>query len=183
MTTSVALTVPTRAGQTQPTPGTTRQSLTGPCDNYAISEVMALLIEHADRLGFSYDRKRRIRHSSPAILEWLQSHPAEGWQQRWLAAGADTGLDWLNDLPTSSPVPAKEKRNGNVVATNSLLLNRIVLPSYDLLAGWGAMTLYQDTLKSIQPEVFSRIAEQADRHGLVGCRKQARSDPNPRVSG
>jgi len=126
MTTRVALAVPTHA---EPTPGTTRPSLTGPCDDYAIDEVMALLIEHADRLGFSYDRKRRIRRSSPAILEWLQSHPGDGWQQRWLAAGADTRLDWLNDLPTSSPVPAREKRAGNVVATNSLLLNRVVLPS------------------------------------------------------
>jgi hypothetical protein len=59
MTTGIALTVPTHAGQTEPTPGTTRPSLTGQCDDYALDEVMALLIEHADRLGFSYDRKRR----------------------------------------------------------------------------------------------------------------------------
>jgi integrase len=170
MTTGEALAVPTHA---EPTPGTTRPSLTGPCDDYAIDEVMALLIEHADRLGFSYDRKRRIRRSSPAILEWLQSHPGDGWQQRWLAAGADTRLDWLNNLPTSSPVPAREKRAGNVVATNSLLLNRVVLPSYDLLAGWGAMMLYRDTLKSIQPELFSRITDQADRYGMVEHRKHA----------
>ena len=29
------------------------------------------------------------------------------------------------------------------------------------------MTLYRDTLKSIQPEFFSRINDLADRHGMV----------------
>jgi integrase len=173
VTAAVALTASNGAVRTELTQGRTRSSRIGPYDDYAIDAVMALLSEHADRLGFSYDRKRRIRRSTPAILEWLQSHPGEGWQQRWLAADADTRLDWLNDLPTSSPVPAREKRAGNVVATNSLLLNRIVLPSYDVLARWGAMTLYRDTLESIQPEFFSRIADQAGQHGMVERRKHA----------
>lgn len=173
MTAAVALTASNGAVHTELTQGLTRPSRIGPCNDYAIDAVMALLIEHADRLGFSYDRKRRIRRSAPVILEWLQSHPGEGWQRRWLSAGADTRLDWLNDLPTISPVPAREKRAGNVVATNSLLLNRVVLPSYDLLAGWGAVTLYRDTLKSIHPELVSRIAEQAGQHGMVERRKRA----------
>jgi len=162
MTVGAAMTAPTRALKIEPTPIRMCPSRTGPCDDYAIDAVMALLSEHADRLGFSNDRKRRIRRSAPPILEWLHSHPGDGWQQRWLSAGADTRLDWLNDLPTSSPVPAREKRAGNVVATNSLLLNRIVLPGYELLAGWGAMTLYRETLKSIQPELFSRIDASPD---------------------
>ncbi|MGH3439467.1 MAG: tyrosine-type recombinase/integrase [Sciscionella sp.] len=173
MTAAVALTASNRVVHTELTQHPTRPSRIGPCDDYAIDAVMALLIEHADQLGFSYDRKRRIRRSTPAILEWLQSHPGEGWQQRWVAADAESRLDWLNDLPTISPVQAREKRAGNVIATNSLLLNRIVLPGYDLLAGWGAMTLYRDTLNSIHPELFSRIAEQAGPHGMVERRKQA----------
>jgi hypothetical protein len=56
-------------------------------------------------------------------------HLGEGWQQRWLSAGADTRLDWLDTLPTDSPAAARTKRTCSVVATNSLMLNRIVLPA------------------------------------------------------
>jgi hypothetical protein len=74
VTAAVALTASNRAVHTVLTLGPTRPSRIGPCDDYPIDAVMALLIEHADRLGFSYDRRRRIRRSTPAILAWLQSH-------------------------------------------------------------------------------------------------------------
>ncbi|MEU4675285.1 hypothetical protein AB0F91_46990 [Amycolatopsis sp. NPDC023774] len=37
------------------------------------------------------------------LLSWLVGFPGAGWQQRWQASGADTGLDWLGTLPDHRP--------------------------------------------------------------------------------
>jgi len=174
MTTGMALTtLPTAVALDPAQVGGLHPARTGPADRSSIEDVLALLVEHADRIGFSVDRTRQIRRSASAILEWLHMHPGEGWQQRWLSAGADMRLDWLDTLPTDSPATARTKRTCNVVATNSLMLNRIVLPGYGLLARWGSMTLYRDTQKNIQPQLVSRITDQADRDRMAEPRKHA----------
>jgi hypothetical protein len=41
-------------------------------------------------------------HGARTILEWLESHPGRGWQDRWLVSSADRNLDWID----SSDYPA-----------------------------------------------------------------------------
>jgi Phage integrase family len=36
-----------------------------------------------------------------AVLNWLQAHPGDSWQQRWQASGAQEQTDW-RDLPTAA---------------------------------------------------------------------------------
>ncbi|MGH3601122.1 MAG: site-specific integrase, partial [Pseudonocardiaceae bacterium] len=37
-------------------------------------------------------------HGARTILEWLNGHPGQGWQDRWLVSGADRDLDWIDPL-------------------------------------------------------------------------------------
>src|SRR5271165_3392427 len=112
MTTGMALTtLPTAVALDPAQVGGLHPARTGPADRSSIEDVLALLVEHADRIGFSVDRTRQIRRSASAILEWLHMHPGEGWQQRWLSAGADMRLDWLDTLPTDSPAPGHAEKH------------------------------------------------------------------------
>ena len=45
------------------------------------------------------------------VLAWLASMPGEGWQDRWLAAGADEALGWVDQLTVGDPRSAKNLRN------------------------------------------------------------------------
>src|SRR5664279_2595902 len=44
-------------------------------------------------------QKRRL--GVLAVLSWLQTHPGDGWQQRWQASGAEDQTDWRDAVPTA----------------------------------------------------------------------------------
>ncbi|MEV8057194.1 site-specific integrase [Streptomyces antimycoticus] len=139
----------------------------GPREQSSAEEILQLAIEHAERMGYSDKRKRDLRRGVPIILEWLRSHPGDGWQQRWLASGADADLDWLNTLPPGAKTGVVHRRATNIAAMASLLLTRVVLPSHDFLASYNSLTLFRDVWRTIQPEVFDRVIRQAREDGMA----------------
>src|SRR5216110_2726813 len=101
----------------------------GPVDSLPTTDILALLPKLPTW-------PQKTAHSSPklrgakVILDWLLTYPGGGWQDRWLAAGADRGTDWIDEIIADVPRTPVVKRNGTVGGLNSLLLCRVVLPSY-----------------------------------------------------
>ncbi|MDO0929842.1 hypothetical protein QQY24_32535 [Streptomyces sp. TG1A-8] len=128
---------------------------------------MTLVREHADRMGYADKRRRDLVLGTAAILEWLLTHPGDGWQQRWLAAGADTDLDWLNAVPPGPQPTMRRRRERTLVGVASLLLTQVVLPSYDFLTAYNSASLFREVRKSVQPEVFDRMIRQASETSML----------------
>ena len=76
-------------------------------------------------------------HGARTILEWLSRHPGRGWQDRWLVSGADRDLDWIDTfIIEDCSRNLSTQRTELTAGLTSLLLCRIVLPSYDFLASY-----------------------------------------------
>ncbi|MGW4825437.1 hypothetical protein ACWEP4_42840 [Streptomyces sp. NPDC004227] len=118
-------------------------------------------------MGYSDKRRHDLRRGVPIILNWLASHPGDGWQQRWLAAGADADLAWLSTVPADSTTGVVHRRATNVAGIASLLLAQVILPSHGFLAGYSSLTLFRDVWRTINAEVFDRIVQQARDDGMV----------------
>ncbi|MGW9389170.1 tyrosine-type recombinase/integrase [Streptomyces globisporus] len=139
---------------------------TGPADGLNSADLMTLLIAHGKVIGYSSDRCRDLRLGSQGILDWLSSYPGEGWQQRWIAAGADSSLDWLNTLPRGSPAAVNRRRAVTRVGLISLLLNRVVLPAYDFLAVFSSGCLFQEAQRTFQPDLVTEMAKRSAAAGM-----------------
>lgn len=160
----------TSASTTWPIPGPrtiTQNTERGPeparagrADHLSLDEVVTLIADHAQDMGYSASRSRDRIAGVRNILEWLESHPGEGWQERWIAADADAGLAWADVLPPGSDAARDRRRAVNIAGLGSLFVNRVVLPSRDLLAAVNSRTLFRDTRQTVQPELFARVVEQ-----------------------
>jgi integrase len=147
------------------------QQRVGRLDDYSAEQILARLpglVTWQD-----WDRKRRAQTllGAASILDWLRGFPGQGWQQRWLAAGADAGTDWLAAVP--APRPALTTRTNHAILRNGLaglLLARVVAPSYDFLTAYWAQRLFTDARRVIQPEVFDTIGERATASGMPAGR-------------
>jgi site-specific recombinase XerD len=95
------------------------------------------------------------------VLAWLESWPGAGWQQRWLAADADEGLGWIDQLaaddPRSADINVVELRAG----VNWLFLGRVLRPGYGYFAHTKAAFLFEQAPHVISPELFERISQDA----------------------
>jgi hypothetical protein len=134
----------------------------GPHDELSIEQVLALL---PDVAGWSVaDRGgppgRRLRGAA-RILAWLQTYPGVGWQQRWVAAGADHDLGWLAGLSTGDRRMEKVNRAELCAGLNWLFLARIIHPGFDLFLHYKAYMLFASVPDVISPELFTRIREHA----------------------
>jgi integrase len=149
----------------------------GPHDDATIEEVLALLPAlpvwpvRPDQYGA---RSRRLA-GTRAVLEWIQKHPGAGWQQRWKNSGADAGMQWIDDwvfTATGSHDRHHSYLRGELVAgIGSLLLCRIVLPSYDFLAAYRAHSLFKHVQQVFRPDLFATIDAGLDRLNLHGRRR------------
>ncbi|MFF2063304.1 hypothetical protein ACFVWZ_16125 [Streptomyces sp. NPDC058200] len=74
----------------------------GPHDDVEPADLLPRLTAHGKSMGYSDDRHRDLKPGAQGILEWLSSQPGDGWQQRWVAADADSSLDWLDTSPKGS---------------------------------------------------------------------------------
>jgi hypothetical protein len=173
---SVELTAATPAGRADHAAASQRQAArTGPADACAAEEIMELLPRLPVWQDWDARRRAQARRGAAAILRWLAAFPGAGWQQRWLAAGADAGLDWLHAVPLGGgqppgPVSQREtSRNGLA----GLLLCRAVLPGCQLLAGYQAQTLFADARRVIQPDTFAEITGHAAAAGMPRHRAHA----------
>ncbi|MGH3692887.1 MAG: tyrosine-type recombinase/integrase [Pseudonocardiaceae bacterium] len=133
-------------------------------DDWSVSEVLDLFPSlptwpATDGAG----RRSRLVNKARRILEWLSAQPGQGWQDRWLASGADEGRDWVNELVVpGARATARTQRQELVSGMGSLLLCRIVMPSYHFLAKYQAARLFSYTQQVFCPDLFAKL----HTHGL-----------------
>ena len=137
----------------------------GPIDRLSAVEV-AELIPTTLSWEFGTLRKRRTRlRGARTVLAWLEGHSGVGWQARWLAAGADCGIDWIDGLLAPDRSQAAH-RTELLQGLAQLLVCRLVLPSYDFLFATRAQTLPRLVRTTLKPEVFSRLGHEAVAMGM-----------------
>jgi integrase len=139
----------------------------GPVDRMSSDGVLTLLTQLPDWPAATVARNSRLRGAT-TILSWLLSHPGEGWQQRWTAAGADNDVSWIETLaPADTRLPVT-KRQEHVAGLACLLMCRVVLPSYDFLVGYRSTGLLDRVRTIMRPDVFARLEKAAAERGLSG---------------
>jgi integrase len=131
----------------------------GPHDHLSTEQVLALLPgvggwSVADR---GAPRGRRLRGAG-RVLDWLAGWPGAGWQQRWLAAQADQGLGWLEELSVGDRRRGRVSRVELCAGVNWLFLGRVIQPGYDFFLHYKAYVMFASVPHVISPELFTRIA-------------------------
>lgn len=114
--------------------------------------------------GVAQTRLRGARR----VLEWLESMPGEGWQDRWLAAGGDGGLEWVDQLTVGDPRSDRTRHNEVMRGLAALLLCRLVQPSYAFLSGYKAANLFTAVQANVSAETFARVRDAASRRAMTG---------------
>ena len=130
----------------------------GPVDRLPADEILGAL--PSLRIGGRDLRRRRVR-GAEALLELLVSYPGEGWQDRWLASGADEATDWMSALLDDGAADDDTQRQLLTSGMCLLLLGRVVLPSYRFLNNYRALNLFRYTQQVLRPDLFTRMAQHA----------------------
>lgn len=139
----------------------------GPVDDADLEQVLALLPGLATWPPRGNGQRQQRLRGARRILEWLESFPGQGWQQRWVLSGADAGrgLDWIEELRTR---PGARDRSDLTSGLGCLLAARVVLPSYDLLAAYRAMHLFTDVRRCLSPAGFAQLEATAHERRIEG---------------
>jgi hypothetical protein len=106
------------------------------------------------------DKGKRAGQQTGAhtILTWLLEHPGEGWQDRWVVAGADHNLDWIAPLAAATAQRSAANQVERIRSgLTALLLCRIVMPSYDFLARYRAFALFTYARQVFAPTTFATL--------------------------
>lgn len=140
----------------------------GPLDQAGVEEVLAQLPQLRVWPALTGKRPRGTTQLRAArhVLEWLRAHPGEGWQQRWQNSGADTGLDWLEQL--TETMGTARPREKLVKGLRCLLLARVVLPSYGFLNAYRATTLLTHARAELDPDGFAQLERAGHDNGVGG---------------
>jgi hypothetical protein len=138
----------------------------GPVDRRPPEDILALLPQLPSWPSLRRSRRAEALKGAATILDWLLTHNGDGWQDRWLAAGADTSKAWLADLAPQDTRAANTKRDEHQRGLAMLLLCRVVLPSYDFLISYQSQRLFDRVRQTWRPEVFARIEREAIERGL-----------------
>ncbi len=116
-------------------------------------------------------KQARITRSAHRILRWLSTHPGRGWQDRWLACGADKGVEWIDSFIDPDDTCSVHTQHDSLTAgLASLLLCRVVLPSYDFLADYRAFALFSHAQQGFCPDLFAKLEARALEIGADGPR-------------
>ncbi|MGH3523371.1 MAG: hypothetical protein ACRDU4_11245, partial [Mycobacterium sp.] len=144
-----------------------RRRRVGPVDRLSIDDILALLPRLPDWPAATMRRTLSLRGAS-TILDWLLTHPGEGWQDRWTVSGADRDTSWIETLAPGDTRQAVTKRQEHVAGLGCLLMCRVVLPGYGFLAAYRAKGLLDRVREIMRPEVFARLEDAAAERGLSG---------------
>ena len=139
----------------------------GPVDRLPAEYILALLPRLPDWPAATVHRTMRLRGAA-TILDWLLSHPGEGWQDRWTVSGADRDTSWIGTLAPGDTRLAVTRRQEHVAGLGCLLMCRVVLPSYDFLTAYRAKGLLDRVHTIMRPEMFARLGNAAAERGLSG---------------
>lgn len=137
----------------------------GPVDQLTVDGVLALFSQLPSWPATLGERNSRIRGAT-TILTWLLNSSGKGWQDRWIASGADNDLSWLDTLGLGDGRVARTQRQEHISGLACLLMCRVVLPSYNFLACYRSTRLFDWVREIVQPDVFSAIEQAAIHRGL-----------------
>ncbi|UQX00899.1 site-specific integrase [Streptomyces sp. RerS4] len=143
----------------------------GPHDLLSRDEVLALLPTLPAWPQRTYSRgvapgTRRLAGAAK-ILDWLLTHPGEGWQARWLAADADRGKEWVGALATGDSRCEGSRRSEILIGLNSLMISKIVLPRHGFLRRFKALTLLKDVQRMFPAGRLDRMREYGAELGMT----------------
>lgn len=138
----------------------------GPVNDLCADEVLALVSALPLVAGLPQRKKGAPVQGAAAILRWLQRYPGDGWQERWLSAGADRDTRWLDDVVADDSRTAATKRSMMTHGLACLLLVRIVLPSYGFLSQYRARSLFTWARQVVQPDLFARLEQAGATQGM-----------------
>ncbi|WIX85717.1 site-specific integrase [Amycolatopsis sp. DG1A-15b] len=138
-------------------------------DRDALAERLLRLF--ADK-GPSNARDQARRRGLTKVLDWLERHPGDSWQDRWLASGADAaGFDWA-DLPLQGIAkPRNYHRDELNSGVTMLVAGQAVRPGYRWLLRQRQVLMLAEARSAIDPDGFARV----ERHTGQAAR-YARSD-------
>ncbi len=144
----------------------------GPLDQLPIDAILARFPALPVWPEAGHSGRISRNNGARAILDWLLTYPGEGWQDRWLAAGAEDGLDWIDDVLADDPRAPVTKRGEVMSGLVCLLLCRVVLPSYGFLTRYNSYNLFTYSRQVFRPDLFSKLEQKAAaldaRQGSVG---------------
>jgi integrase len=144
-----------------------QQHRAGPVDRLPAGGILALLPRLPDWPAATVHRTRRLKGAG-TILDWLNAHPGEGWQDRWTVSGADRDTSWIEMLAPDDTRRAVTKRQEHIAGLGCLLMCRVVLPSYDFLAAYRAKGLLSQVREIMRPDMFARLENAAAERGMSG---------------
>ena len=144
-----------------------QQHRAGPVDRLPAGGILALLPRLPDWPAATVHRTRRLKGAG-TILDWLNAHPGEGWQDRWTVSGADRDTRWIEMLAPDDTRKAITKRQEHIAGLGCLLMCRVVLPSYDFLAAYRAKGLLSQVREIMRPDMFARLENAAAERGMSG---------------
>ncbi len=136
--------------------------------------VMALVLAAPFTLDNPASQQTR-RLGVLAVLNWLQTHPGDSWQQRWLASGAEDQTDW-RDLVTAAAAGRSRARTATGTHLPHLSPGLLVLICADVIRpgmGWllrfapARRGLATEMARTRDPAVFAALAESCTQ-GRVG---------------
>jgi integrase len=145
----------------------------GPFDGLSVEGVLELLPSLTTFPPATSRRSRSKRadrsRGTARILHWLLSFPGDGWQERWLVSGVDSGLDWgWIDLVTAEYGSAEAPRRAMTTeGLGCVLLARVVRPSYEFLQGYRTSGLYRHAKQEFGAEQFDRIRQAGLARGMI----------------
>lgn len=139
-----------------------------PGDRLDVADVLQMLrdIPGWSQTGLGAPRGRRLR-GAKRMLEWLTTWPGEGWQQRWMAARADHGLGWIDELSAGDRRSTGINRAELCAGLNWLFLGRVLRPGYDFFTHFKAFVLFELTPQVISPDLFTRIDQDATASNIL----------------
>jgi integrase len=138
----------------------------GPIDHLSIDDTLARIASVSTcAVGRDSARTTTSRiEGARTILQWLQTHPGDGWQQRWTVAGADDGNGWIDRLVErdTSTLSEARKRDRLLRGVTGLLLCRVVLPGYRFLDTYKATALFDRCRQVFRPDLFAKVDAKAE---------------------
>ncbi|MRH93050.1 tyrosine-type recombinase/integrase [Nocardia sp. SYP-A9097] len=139
----------------------------GDRDHTPISELLELVSSLPVGPAREHGKRSGSIAAARTILEWLRSHPADGWQDRWVVSGADEGLDWIDALvdPADPRAPVTQ-RDELLNGLGRLLLCRVFFPSFGFFTGFNSHSLFRHVRAVFRPDLFDKIEQRADALGV-----------------
>jgi integrase len=112
------------------------------------------------------------------LLDWLDDHPGESYQDRWIASDADNRPNaWCPALSTGS-----HTRLGARLSINALILLGVIRPGYDWLIENKQARFYRDWTTTHEPEAWDQYFAAAEREHAPDAKKWVTATHLVRIS-